>query len=85
MYYKLSNGDRVCLRTNLEAAKFVYLVMPFRRLHFIDDVKPKITIDDKVRKVIEIYDKMCFRQQMRDREIERIAQSMIGFDDKIPF
>ena len=85
MYYKLNNGDRVCLRTNVEAAKFVYLVMPFKGLRFIDDVKPTITINDDVRRVISIYDKMCFRAQMRDREIERIAKSMVSFNDKIPF
>ncbi|QQK87973.1 hypothetical protein pSalSNUABM01_104 [Salmonella phage pSal-SNUABM-01] len=85
MYYKLSNGDRVCLRSNVEAAKFVYLVMPFKGLRFIGDEKPHITVNADVRRILTIYDKMCFRQNMRDREIERIAKSLVGFDDKPPF
>lgn len=85
MYYKLSNGDRVCLRSNVEAAKFVYLVMPFKGLRFVGDDKPHITVNEDVRRVLRIYDKMCFQQDLRDREVERIAKSLVEFNDSIPF
>lgn len=85
MYYKLSNGDRVNLSSNIEAAKFVYLVMPFKGLRFVGAEKPNITVNADVQRILRIYNKMCFYQDLRDREIERITKSLVEDNDRMPF
>lgn len=86
MYFKLTNGESVNLRSNVEAAKFVYLVMPFKNLKFEGDNKPKIVITGPVLKIIRLYDKLVERAKAHDRAIERMTRIMTQeFDDDIPF
>lgn len=76
MLYKLSNGKEVNLATNTDVAKFIYLVMPYKNLYFVED-KPKLVITDLVTQIIQHAETV--RRIVRKREMD-------NFDwDKIPF
>lgn len=79
MIFKLTNGEEVCFRGNSEAAKFIFLVMPFKGLRFAGE-KPTITVTPQVKKYIQIAEKIKTRREERNKRIE-----VQDFDDDIPF
>lgn len=90
MYYNLDDGNQVNLRGNVEAAKFVYLVMPFKGLSFVGE-RPHITVNADVRKIIGIHNIMVKRREEYDRKVNEImvnlimGPSFVELDDDIPF
>lgn len=86
MYYKLSNGDQVNFQSNLEAAKFIYLVMPFKKLTFLG-VKPHVTMTDEVRVLMKVYNKILTKiQKSEEVRINEVASLLDDFEDKaMPF
>lgn len=81
MYYNLTNGKSVMFRGNSDAARFIYLAMPFQGLAFVEgEEKPKIKMTPEVRKIMEISRKFQERRKQIALAIERQC-----FDDDIPF
>lgn len=81
MHFELSNGDSVELRGNSQAARFVYLAMPFQGLTFAEgQEKPRITMTTEVKHIIRL------SETFRTRLIER-AERLDDFfqDEDIPF
>lgn len=81
MYFELSNGEGVELRGNTQAARFIYLAMPFQGLQFAEGQdKPRITMTPEVRSIIRMSEKFRARLIERARQVEDLFQ-----DDDIPF
>ena len=80
MFYKLTNGETVNLRSNIEAAKFIYLVMPFKKLRFEGSVKPHITMNADVARIMKVYSRMLMKNGTKSE-----PRTGLPFDDKIPF
>ena len=81
MFYKLTNGESVNLRSNIEAAKFVYLVMPFKKLRFDEATgKPHITMNADVNRIMRVYSRMLVKNSRTTT-----SEDDVPFDDKIPF
>ncbi|QQG33695.1 hypothetical protein PQC34_gp039 [Cronobacter phage A24] len=82
MHFELSNGDSVELRGNSQAARFIYLAMPFQGLTFAEgQEKPRITMTPEVRAIIRLSE--TFRAKMMERAMR--LERELGFDDDIPF
>lgn len=81
MYFELSNGDGVELRGNSQAARFIYLAMPFQGLRFADgQEKPRLTMTPEVKTIMRLSEKFRARQVERALKIEDFFQ-----DEDIPF
>lgn len=81
MYFELSNGDCVQLRGNSQAARFIYLAMPFQGLQFAKgQEKPRITMTPEVRSIIRMSEMFRSRLIERAKKIDDLFQ-----DDDIPF
>jgi len=81
VYFELSNGDSVELRGNSQAARFIYLAMPFQGLTFAEgQEKPRITMTPEVRNIIRLSEKFRARLIERALKIEDFFQ-----DEDIPF
>lgn len=81
MHYQLSNGKSVELKSNLQAARFVYLAMPFQGLFFKwGQEKPHIIMTPDVLKIIAL------SERFRDHRVRAaIAFDKKFSDEDIPF
>ncbi|WAX14198.1 hypothetical protein ECO319P1_00039 [Escherichia phage ECO319P1] len=81
MHFELSNGDSVELRGNSQAARFIYLAMPFQGLQFAEgQEKPRITMTPEVKAIIRLSEKFRARLIERALKVEDLFQ-----DEDIPF
>lgn len=86
MYYKLTNGEEVNLRNNIDIAKFIYLVAPFKRLAFADGVTiPHVTVTKEVSNILRIHNKLMNRKLAKHQEFIDSLVYGEDYDDESPF
>lgn len=86
MYYKLNDGSEVNLRNNIDVAKFVYLVAPFKRLQFAEGVTaPHITVTKEVTNILRVHHKIMNKKMAKHQAY--IDSIIFGedYDDESPF
>lgn len=81
MHFELSDGRSVDLKSNNQAAKFIYLAMPFQGLYFKEgQEKPRLIMTPDVKAIIRLSEKFRARLIERALKVEDLFQ-----DEDIPF